>query len=120
MASKQMTRTKTYIVIVPLDPPSSIPDKFSFYSYETGDGREFKDLSSATWHWFEIGQINYLRAYYESESVPGDGGTFMIYSNWDETSETWGGWFDVYNGEKADLSEIEGMLSGSEQCGGEM
>lgn len=108
-----MTRTKTYIVSVPLEAPSTIPDNFSFYHYETGDGREFKDLSSAAWHWFEIGHVNnYLRAYYESECVPNDGGTFTIYSEWNETSETWGEWFDVYDGEKADMTAIADCFIG--------
>jgi hypothetical protein len=107
-----MTKTKEYIVTVPAEGPA-IPAGFSFYKYETTNGsrwRNHETIDSAACDWFEYCRgLGTLTVYLESEPVE-DGGTYVIYSEWNESAEDWGPWMNDASGKPIDLKEVQEEL----------
>lgn len=102
-----MAKVKTYTVSVPAELPQ-IPENFTFSFCESGRFRkQFNNIDTAAFNWFDWGHSqNDLEVHCESELLPDDGGTYEIYSVWNEDANEWGEWLSSFDGEKIDLQEV--------------
>jgi len=110
-----MTKTITYTITAPDEAPA-MPEHFKLIEYEVYEdpkshGR-YKpgELSLARFKWVDFGYERCtLEAHAESETMPG-GGSFEIYSQWNESKREWGGWLDNGDGKPFDFADVQAAL----------